>query len=327
MENKENIDPKSPNQAEIEKTKITNARKEGLTRGALTAGIIGFVVLVLIGVVSYTRYSSDHKKQLAVIEDQQKSFNEQLTARDSMINDWLSTFDQIEQNLSAIKQKENILSMKSTGSEFTKDRKNQVLEDIKSINNLIEENKKKIAQLNAALKRSGNTITGLQVRIDSLQASMSRYETQVADLRTSIADKDLQIDQLNTTVVALNDTVSMQDQTISTQTNRLNTAYVASGTYKDLKEKGLLEKEGGFLGLGRKESMIQDFPDSLFKKIDVTETTTIPVNSKNVKLITEHPSGSYDLVREGENNIAYIEIKNPKEFWKISKYAVVELIK
>jgi phage shock protein A len=327
MENKEINDPKLNNQTEVDKNKIRNARKEGLTRGALTAGIIGFVVLVLVGVVSYTRYSSDHKKQQAVIEDQQKSFNEQLTARDSMINDWLTTFDQIEQNLSAIKQKENILSMKSTGSEFTKDKKNQVLEDIKSINNLIEENKKKIAQLDAQLRRSGTTIKGLQVRIDSLQASMTMYENQVADLRLKVADKDTQIEQLNTKVLALNDTLSMQDQTITDQTSQLNTAWVASGTYRDLKDKGLLEKEGGFLGLGRKEEMIQDFPDSLFKRIDVTKTTTIPVNSKNVKLITEHPSGSYDLVREGPNNIAYIQIKNPDEFWKISKYAVVELIK
>ena len=65
---------------------------------------------------------------------------------------------------------------------------------------------------------------------------MSRYETQVADLKIRMADKDLQIDQLNTKVVALNDTVSMQDQTIFSQTNRLNTAYVASGTYKEKRD-------------------------------------------------------------------------------------------
>jgi hypothetical protein len=70
---------------------------------------------------------------------------------------------------------------------------------------------------------------------------------------------------------------------------------------------------------------MEDFPDSLFAEIDVTETKTIPVNSKSVKLITEHPTGSYQLVRENENLISYIEIKDPAEFWRISKYAVVEL--
>jgi uncharacterized coiled-coil protein SlyX len=243
-----------------------------------------------------------------------------------MINDWLATFDQIE-NLSAIKQKENILSMKSTGTEFSKDKKNQILEDIKAINTLIDENKKKIANLSAQLKKSGTTITGMQTRIAELETSMTQYESQVTELKTTLASKDVEITQLNTNVVALRDTVTVKDQKISSQISKMNEAFLASGTFKDLRDKGLLSKEGGFLGLGRKENLIQDFPDGIFEKIDVTQTKTIPVNSKNVKLITEHPSGSYELVREGENNIAYIEIKNPNEFWRISKYAVVEIIK
>jgi len=327
MENTGITNPKPGNESTVDKNKLKNARKEGQKIGALTAGLIGFVLLIALGVFFYIRYTHDHTTQLAQMDNQQKSFTEQLTARDSMINDWLNTFDQIEKNLTAIKQKENILSMKSTGTEMSKDKKNQVLEDIKAINNLIDENKKKIAQLSAQLKKSGTTITGLQSRISDLEASMSQYETQVSDLKTSLANKDVQIEQLNTNVVALRDTVSFKDETIADQISRMNTAFVASGTFKDLKEKGLLEKEGGFLGLGRKEELIQDFPQGVFQKIDVTQTTTIPVNSKNARLITEHPSDSYELVREGENNIAYIEIKNPEEFWKISRYAVVELLK
>jgi len=46
-----------------------------------------------------------------------------------------------------------------------------------------------------------------------------------------------------------------------------------------------------------------------------------------MKLVTEHPTGSYEVVKEGENMVAYIAIKDPQEFWRISKYAVVELKK
>ena len=327
MENKEFNDPKSTNQNVVDQSRLRSAKKEGLTRGALTTGIIGFILLVGLGILFYSRYNRDHNEQLALMENQKVTFTEQLTARDSMINDWLATFDQIEKNLSAIKQKENILSMKSTGTEFSKDKKNQILEDIKAINTLIDENKKKIANLSAQLKKSGNTITGLQSRIAELETSMTLYESQVTELKTTLAGKDVEITQLNTNVVALRDTVTVKEQKISRQISKMNEAFLASGTFKDLRDKGLLSKEGGFLGLGRKENLIQDFPDGIFEKIDVTQTKTIPVNSKNVKLITEHPSGSYELVREGEKNIAYIEIKNPDEFWRISKYAVVEIIK
>ncbi len=308
--------------------KLETARKEGRSKGVLVTSIISLVILLALGILGYALYNRDHNNQLALMESQKNSYMEQLTARDSMINDWLTTFDQIEKNLSMIKEKEKILTVKSSGNtEVSNDRKAQIMEDIKYINTLIDENKKKIASLSAQLKKSGTTIKGLETRIAGLEESMKQYETQVAELKTTIDNQTTQIGQLNDHVVALKDTVSLQDQTIKTQTSKLNQAFYVSGTYKDLKEKGILTKEGGFIGLGRKEALISDVPSNLFNEIDMTQTKTIPVNAKDAKLITEHPSSSYELVRENPDEVAYIAIKNPDEFWKLSKYAVVELKK
>jgi hypothetical protein len=41
MENKEFNDPKSTNQNVVDQNRLRSAKKEGLTRGALTTGIIG----------------------------------------------------------------------------------------------------------------------------------------------------------------------------------------------------------------------------------------------------------------------------------------------
>ena len=65
----------------------------------------------------------------------------------------------------------------------------------------------------------------------------------------------------------------------------------------------------------------------LFKQIDITVTKSIPVNSKNAKLISEHPAGSYEFIRDKDKKIESLEIKDPAQFWKISKYAVVEITK
>ena len=326
MENKETTGS-SLSQSLAEKNKLENARKEGRSKGVLITAIVCLLLLLALGVLGYSLYNRDHNNQVALMENQKNSYMEQLTARDSMINDWLTTFDQIEKNLSMIKEKEKILTVKSSNTEVSKDRKDQIMEDIKSINNLIDENKKKIANLSAQLKKSGTTIKGMEERIATLEESMKQYENQIAELNTTVSNKDTEIGQLNTHVVALQDTVTKKDETISTQTGKLHQAFYVSGTFKDLKEKGILTKEGGFLGLGRKEFLNDDVAASLFSEIDLTETKTIPVNSKNVKLITEHPSSSYELVKENEKQVAYIAIKDPEAFWKISKYAVVELIK
>ena len=327
MENKFENEPKTISENTIVTRKVENAKKEGITKGALTTGIISIILLMILSVLVWSLYKKERNTQLALMEEQKIVFSEQLTARDSMINGWLAAFDEIESNLAVIKEKEKLISVNSSDTEVSKNRKEQILEDIKSINNLIEENKKKIASLNAQLKASGGTIKGLQTRIASLEESMVQYETEIADLKSTLVTKDSEIGQLNNHVVALNDTITRKVETINLQTGKLNQAFLASGTYKDLKEKGLIIKDGGFIGLGRKEFLVEDFSDSLFTEIDITQIKTIPVNSKDVRLITEHPSSSYELVKENDKQVAYISITNPEEFWKISKYAVVEIVK
>ncbi len=325
MKIEETNDRNLTNENATNKIQVKKAMKEGRTKGALITGIISLAVLIATGLFIYSVYNRNLNEQMALMDKERNNYNEQLMTRDSTINDWLMTFDQIEKNLNLIKQKENLITVNTGEQEYSGERKAQILEDIKIINTLMEENKTRIAQLNAQLKKSGGEITGLKSMIAELEASMKIREDEISELKLALVNKDSEIGQLNVQMADLQETVTQKDEMISEQTVEINTAFVVSGTYKDLKEKGLLSKEGGFLGLGAKESLVEDFSDSLFARVDITEMKTIPVNSKSVKFITEHPSGSYDLIHEGEDLIAAIEIKDPDQFWKISRYAVVEI--
>lgn len=287
---------------------------------------ISFIIFLIAGVVLYSLYSREHKKLMTVMEDQKVSLTDKITERDSVINEWISTFSEIEKNLIMIKEKEKIITISSNDVEFTKDQRDRILEDIKYINSLLEQNKKKISSLNAQLKKSGGTIKALQVKITELEASMKLSESEISDLKSTLADKDFKIEQLNAEMTDMQVTIEQKDAEIVNRTAELNKAYYAYGTFKELKSKGIVTKEGGFIGLGKKISLIENFPDSAFTLINITETKIIPVNSKEAKLITEHPSGSYEFIRKNDL-IEYVEIKDPAQFWKISKYAVVELVK
>ncbi len=301
------------------------ARKEGATKGVLITSIISFILLLSTGVIFYTQYNKEKTTQIALMENQKQSFNEQLITRDSIINEWMLTFDQIEKDLNTVKEKEHIISLKASDREFSKDKKQQILKDIEYINTLLDQNKMKIASLSAQLKKSGTTIVGLQNRVAELEASMKLRENEISELKTTLVEKDFQIGQLNTRMNEQQATIALKDTEINNKTYELNKGFFAYGTYKALKEKGLVYKEGGFLGIGRKESLSENFADSSFSQINISETKTIPVNSKSARLITEHPANSYEMIRGDDNKIAYIEIKDPDQFWKISKYAVVEL--
>jgi len=327
MENTENNKTNPAVDSTIIRKKIITAEKEGVRRGVTISLIIGLLVLLVAGITGYSLYRKDHNRQLALFDDQQQSFTRIINERDSVINDWIMTFDQIEKDLALIKEKENIITMKSSESEFSKDRKEQILGDIRYLNTLLEANKKKIAALNSQLKSSGSTMKGLQTRIASLETTLKEYETSIAELKQDLVKKDFEIGQLNNKVADLEITVTQKDEKLASQADVMNQAYLTTGTYRELKTKGIISREEGFLGIGKTNTLSRDISDSLFVRVDVRNTTTIPVDSRDVRLITKHPSNSYTVVHEGDKKVSRIDIKDPDNFWKVSRYAVVELIR
>lgn len=305
-----------------------NARKDGIVKGARTTAIISVILLVTAGIVAWLLFSRHQDEQLALMNNERNSFTETLSVRDSTLNDWLQTFTQIENDLNAIKQKESLITINNSDNvEFTSTRKEQILQDIKSISMRLDENRKKLASLNSQLKNSGREIKGLKEMIAGLESKIVEHQNDIAGLTQSVNQKDIEIDELNILAADLKTTVTEKDEIISTQVAEMNKAYIASGSFKDLRDMGIVTKDGGFLGLGRTESLVNNITDSLFAQIDITELKYIPINSRDAKLVTEHPTDSYEFVREGEDKIAHIEIKDPEQFWKISRYAVVELKK
>jgi chromosome segregation ATPase len=294
------------------------AKKEGMKKGVLTTALISLLILIVAGFIVNSMYKDEQKKHAAIVENQKHSFTQLVSSRDSVINEWMLTFDEIEKDLNTVKEKENIISTKSADKEFTKDKKQQILKDIEFVNTLLDQNKKKIASLTAQLKNSGGTIKGLQVKVAELEASMKQRETEIADLKVTLTKKDFEIGQLNTRMTEQQVAIAQKDEKISNQTAQINKGFIAYGTYKTLKAKGIVSKEGGFLGLGKKEALHRDFSDSLFTQVNISETKSIPVNAKDAKLITDHPTNSYMMVRDKDNKIASIEIKDPEQFWKIS---------
>ncbi|MCI0474545.1 MAG: hypothetical protein L0Y76_13285, partial [Ignavibacteria bacterium] len=114
MEKDENSNRNLAEANAVERNKLRAAKNAGRTNGALISGLIGLILIIVMGLIGYNLHTKDHANQLAIMEDQRTMFTNQLTSRDSAINEWLLTFDQIEKDLNLIKQKENIITMQSS---------------------------------------------------------------------------------------------------------------------------------------------------------------------------------------------------------------------
>ena len=191
----------------------------------------------------------------------------------------------------------------------------EIADDINMINELLVKNKQIIGGLSKKLKKANLKIAELEKTIERLNKQVEEKDAEL------VALKD-QLERANAAYKELFVTYNEKLDEIEEQTTKINTAYYAFGTSKELREKGVTTKEGGFIGIGKAEKLKDDFNKDYFTKIDVTETTSIPLGVKKAKILTTHPSSSYKL--EGpEGKVEKITITNTEEFWGASKYLVI----
>ena len=85
------------------------------------------------------------------------------------------------------------------------------------------------------------------------------------------------------------------------------------GTRKELKEQRIIEGD---------KVLQANFNKDYFTKIDIRVNKEIKLYSKSAKVLTMHPSSSYQLQRDA-NKQYVLRITNPEIFWSTSKYLVI----
>lgn len=256
------------------------------------------------------------------------SVNQELEQRDSVLNELVGAFYEIENNLDSIKMKRKQLSLiKTEGNANQKDR---IINDINLISTLLDQSNSKIAQLEKKLESSGIEMKSFRNKIASLTQSIEKQNTEINILRKELdgvliakSELDQKIMIMETVISLSEDTIMKKNQIILQKEKELNTAHIAYGTNKELKEKGLLIKDSGFLGIGKAVTNTDASANELYAELDIRDTKSIPLNSKKAKIISDHPVNSYRFVEE-DGFIISLEIDNPAEFWRISKYALIE---
>ncbi|HZL09801.1 MAG TPA: hypothetical protein VFC65_07370 [Prolixibacteraceae bacterium] len=289
--------------------------------------IAGFILIVAIvgGVYIYNQKEAEINSLMV----EKSKTDLMIQQKDSVMYDMESTFAEIEDNLKAIKEKRKQISL--VNSEGGKNRKKAISEDIKLLDNLVDENNKKIAILERKLRESGLNLKSYEKRLKSLTETIESQNAEIAELKTLIEDKNItlaklgyKIQNMDSAMASQSDTITFKQKQILDKTDKLNTAHIVLGTFKELKKEGILNREGAILGIGGSKAIQENFDPKYFTTLDIRTAKTIQLNTKKVKIISEHPDSSYTLV-EKNGQIAYLQIDNPEEFWKISKYAVLEL--
>ena len=286
------------------------------------------LLMIALGLGLNSCQNNEVNPEVEKLKTEKEAIAREAASKDSTINSFMESMNEIEDNLREVKQRQgSISSSAKTGAELQGSAKDRINEDINFINEIMDENKQKLASLQSKLKKSNLKSAEFEKMIARLNEGLAEKDKEILGLKEQLASMNIQITELSTNVSNLQSESAGKTAVIQDQTVKMNTAYYTVGTYKELRDNRVVNKEGGFLGLGKKKILKSDFNQSYFTTVDITKVTSIPINAKNAKVITNHPLASYKIELDGKKMAKSLTIKDPESFWRSSKYLVVTVEK
>lgn len=265
------------------------------------------------------------EEQNARLEEQNEELQKKNARMDSLINEFVADFTQIQENLAEIREKEERIEAAREGDlETSITSREEVINEIEAINELLAENRETIKNLNDKLDRYQNENSRLKRMAANLQDQVNTKDSQVVVLKQNLAAVNFEMEALNARLSDVREQSRQLADTIEEQRENLNTAWYAVGSYDNLEENNVIDKKGGFIGIGRTKALADDFNRDYFTKIDTRQVQSIPLDAEedDINLITNHPSDSYKL-NKTEEQVSSLEITDPEKFWASSKYLVI----
>lgn len=275
--------------------------------------------------VSCGQNSAEYKK----LKAENDSLKIENTKASSEMNEILTTLNDVEADIQSIRDAENYLNLQQqSGGEFSKSNREQIKENMQLISETLKKNKETISQLEDKLKKSGIQSAALKKTINRLSSELDQKATMIVALQEDLAKKNVRIQELDEMVSSLNEdveslatTAAAQSDKLNKQDKAINTAYYCFGTAKELKDQKILS--GG--GLFSKSKVLQSgFNKDYFISVDIREVKEIPLFAGKAKLKSNHPEGSYEFVKDEDDNLT-LNITDPKTFWSLGKYLVIEV--
>ena len=248
----------------------------------------------------------------------------ELNQRNAELDDMMGTFNEVQEGFRKINAAESRVDLqRGTITENSASAKQQIASDIEFISKQMEENKAQIAKLQAQLKNSSYNSAQMKKAVAALTAELNAKTQRIEELQAELASKNIRIQELDAAVSDLSaakETLVAENEakakTVAEQDKSLNAAWFVFGTKSELKAQKILQS-GDVLKSA-------DFNKDYFTQIDIRTTKEIKLYSKRAELLTTHPAGSYELVKDDKGQLT-LKITNPTEFWSISRYLVIQV--
>jgi chromosome segregation ATPase len=160
------------------------------------SGLLILLIIVIAGIIILK-----NKAQIDQLNQQNANLNNTVEIRDSLINELILTFNEIEQNLSFSQEIHN--QMANIQQESLNNQKEPLIANVKLLNELLSESSTAIDELDKRLKSSRIEIKSFKNKITQLSIIISEQDKNIRQYRTEIEKRDNIIVGIDTKLVKL----------------------------------------------------------------------------------------------------------------------------
>ncbi len=272
------------------------------------------LIFILFSCNSENNSKNQENEEIIELRNELRRLQAENQEKEALIDESLSVFTEIQENVAKIQHKENEIRLISEKGIQNASQKDWLMQELKNIQFLRDENKKKIQSLNKTLEGKEALIGQLYQMLEALQEKLLAQDALIQELQVSLTNQDQDYSKLF-------DAYIEQSNLAQNAKKELAKAFYVYGTMDELKKNNVVVQTKGFIGIGKKSNLKDGFNEDYFTEIDRFEKKKIQIIGKKISIISDHPSSSYEIIDQGNNKT--INILNVYEFWKISKYLVV----
>jgi peptidoglycan hydrolase CwlO-like protein len=283
---------------------------------------IGVAALCIVMVLGCNNREKELEKQLGDTQSEKTNLQQNVAERDAYFEEVMRAVNEVYADLESARAKEALIK-KGAGvdegpAQFTNaDARQKLLKSINDIGSVLQDNRQKIASLQKKVKGFNGQIASLNTLIENLKTSLQEREQSVAQLQARVQG-------LETTMAEKTKEIAQKEEKIDQQQKTINTGYYVIGTRAQLKEKGIIADEGGFLWglLGSTTILASGIDGSEFTPIDKNQDLKIHVPGKIEEILPRRRQDFFAMANEPSGDGSELTIVSPEKFWQ-DRYLVI----
>lgn len=196
--------------------------------------------------------------------------------------------------------------------------KEVILAQLETYKEMLDRKKVEIDNLTADNISDKGAIADLKRVMEFLSLQLEEKSANIAKFEEAVKKREAKIAELRGAV----DVLTVESDNLKAkndeQEKRLNQVFYIVGTKNELKNLGLLSGNA----LSKKRANYSNINNSQFHEVDARSFSTLVIDSKSPKLLTEKPASSYTMTKNNDGTTT-LKITNSEEFWETSPYLIV----